>query len=53
MAGKAVHYRYITEGRLGGVARGIGGTLASPPLDVRDVKQYCGKKRGLPVWQTC
>ncbi|CAB1118521.1 unnamed protein product [Ectocarpus sp. CCAP 1310/34] len=38
----------LHDGRLGDVARGIGGTLVSPPLDVSDVKQYFGEEKGFP-----
>ena len=38
----------LHEGRLGDVARGIGGTLVSPPLDLNDVKKYFGDRKAFP-----
>lgn len=38
----------LHEGRLGDVARGIGGTLVSPPLELSDVKKYFGDRKGFP-----
>ena len=32
----------LSGGRVGDVARGIGGTLVSPPLNVSGVKRYFG-----------
>ena len=36
-------------GKLGDVAKGIGGTLVSPPLDVRGVEQYFGNLKRFPA----
>ena len=36
-------------GKLGDVAKGIGGTLVSTPLDVRGVEQYFGNIKRFPV----
>lgn len=38
----------LHDGRLGGVARGIGGTLVSPPLDMSDVRQYFEDDENVP-----
>ena len=38
----------LNSGRIGDVARGIGGTLAKPPLNVSDVKQYFGGMKHFP-----
>ena len=38
----------LHEGRLGDVARGIGGTLVSPPLELSDVQEYFGDRKGFP-----
>ena len=36
-------------GKLGDVAKGIGGTLVSPPLDVRGVELYLGNNKRFPA----
>lgn len=36
------------NGRVEDVARGLGGTLASPPLNVIDVQQYFGRVNNFP-----
>lgn len=38
----------LHEGRLGDVARGIGGTLLSPPLELSDVQKYLEEIKGFP-----
>lgn len=38
----------LHEGRLGHVARGISGTLVSPPLEPNDVKEYFGDQKSFP-----
>ena len=43
MADTWTHLARLNGGRIGDVARGIGGTLVSPPLNVSDVdKRYFG-----------
>ena len=36
----------LNDGRVGGVATGLGGTLVLPPFNVDDVKHYFGKVKG-------
>ena len=48
MADTCTHLARLNGGRIGDVARGIGGTLVSPPLNVSDVKQYFGDVKELP-----
>ena len=38
----------LSGGRIGDVARGIGGTLVSPPLNLSDVKRYFGDVKQFP-----
>ena len=38
----------LNDGRVGGVATGIGGTLVLPPLNVDDVKHHFGEVKGFP-----
>ena len=42
MAGTCTQLAGLNSGRTDDVARGIGGTLVSPPLNVSDVKRYFG-----------
>ena len=44
----AGYYR-VHGGKLGDVAKGIGGTLVSPPLDVRGVELYLGNNKRFPA----
>ena len=40
MADTCTQLAGLNGGRIGGIARGIGGTQVSPPLNVSDVKRY-------------
>ena len=42
MADTCTQQAGLNGGRIGDVARGIGGTLVSPPFNVSDVKRYLG-----------
>ena len=48
MADTCTHLARLNGGRIGDVARGIGGTLVSPPLNVSDVKRYFGDVKKFP-----
>ena len=48
MADTCTHLARLNGGIIGDVARGIGGTLVSPPSNVSDVKRYFGDVKKLP-----
>ena len=48
MADTCTHLARLNGGRIGDVARGIGGTLVSPPLNVSDVQRYFGDVEKFP-----
>ena len=48
MADTCTHLARLNGGRIGDVARGIGGTLVSPPLNVSDVNRYFGDVKKFP-----
>ena len=48
MAGTCTQLARLNGGRIGDIARRIGGTLVSPPLNVRDVKRHFGDVKRFP-----
>ena len=49
MAETCTELLHVSDGRVGEVAVGLGGTLVSPPLSVDHVEHYFGEVKGFPA----